>query len=156
MVDTPGQIEVFTWSASGSIIAESLASSLPTVLLFVMDTPRCHSPTTFMSNMLYACRYLTHTPSHSLAHSLSRSLALTLNNSSIFSILYKFKLPFIILFNKTDVLDHKFAIDWMTDFEAFQQALNTETSYMSSLTRSMSLVLDEFYGNIRVCKINIK
>jgi len=30
-VDTPGQIEVFTWSASGSIITNALAYSLPTV-----------------------------------------------------------------------------------------------------------------------------
>ena len=36
--DTPGQIEVFTWSASGSIITETLASTIPTVGLF---------PTTF-------------------------------------------------------------------------------------------------------------
>lgn len=31
IIDTPGQIEVFTWSASGSIITETLASTLPTV-----------------------------------------------------------------------------------------------------------------------------
>ena len=30
-IDTPGQIEVFTWSASGQIITETLASSFPTV-----------------------------------------------------------------------------------------------------------------------------
>jgi hypothetical protein len=28
--DTPGQIEVFTWSASGAIITEALAGTLPT------------------------------------------------------------------------------------------------------------------------------
>lgn len=56
LIDTPGQIEVFTWSASGSIITESLSSSLPTVLLYVVDTPRSSQPITFMSNMLYACR----------------------------------------------------------------------------------------------------
>ncbi|CAM9550293.1 unnamed protein product, partial [Chrysoparadoxa australica] len=54
-VDTPGQIEAFTWSASGRIITESLASTYPTILLYVVDTPRTASPTTFMSNMLYAC-----------------------------------------------------------------------------------------------------
>ena len=31
IIDTPGQIEVFTWSASGSIITETLASTIPTV-----------------------------------------------------------------------------------------------------------------------------
>lgn len=55
LIDTPGQIEIFTWSASGSIITEAIASSLPTVVAYVIDTPRTIAPVTFMSNMLYAC-----------------------------------------------------------------------------------------------------
>ena len=47
-----------------------------------------------MSNMLYAC-----------------------------SILYKTKLPMILVFNKTDVRDAGFAREWMTDYDAFQAAL---------------------------------
>lgn len=127
LADTPGQIEIFTWSASGVIISESLASSYPTVLLYVLDTPRCQRPETFMSNMLYAC-----------------------------SIMYKSQLPFLLVFNKTDVLSHHTAVQWMTDHEAFTAALNTagdgsgegRGGYMASLTRSMSLVLDEFYRTL--------
>ncbi len=52
------QIEIFTWSASGQIITESLSACFPVVVLYVLDTARTTSPVTFMSNMLYACSIL--------------------------------------------------------------------------------------------------
>lgn len=146
LVDTPGQIEVFVWSASGTILLESLASSFPTIIAYVIDTPRTASTSTFMSNMLYAC-----------------------------SILYKTKLPMILVFNKTDVKDAAFAKEWMTDFEAFQSALRRDeesdqlgggegegsmghggSGYMGSLLNSMSLVLEEFYAHLSVVGVSSK
>lgn len=141
LVDTPGQIEVFVWSASGTILLESLASSFPTVIAYIIDTPRTSSTSTFMSNMLYAC-----------------------------SILYKTKLPMILVFNKTDVKDASFAKEWMTDFEAFQAALQDDensnafggteggegggSGYMGSLLNSMSLMLEEFYAHLSVVGVS--
>ncbi|ORY13721.1 hypothetical protein BCR34DRAFT_586310 [Clohesyomyces aquaticus] len=141
LIDTPGQIEVFVWSASGEILLSSLASTFPTVIAYIIDTPRTTSTSTFMSNMLYAC-----------------------------SILYKTKLPMILVFNKTDAQDASFAKEWMTDFEAFQDALRNEeegggfggegsaigggSGYMGSLLNSMSLVLDEFYKHLSVVGVS--
>ncbi|GAA5994688.1 GTPase NPA3 [Rhodotorula paludigena] len=134
LLDTPGQIEIFTWSASGSIITDALASALPTVVVYIIDTPRTTAPATFMSNMLYAC-----------------------------SILYKTRLPFLLVFNKTDVEPHGFALEWMRDFEKFQDALlerrrthgeEDGPAYMDSLMNSMSLVLDEFYKHLRAVGVS--
>ena len=55
LVDTPGQIEIFTWSASGAIITEAFASTFPTIIAYVVDTARSAAPQTFMSNMLQVC-----------------------------------------------------------------------------------------------------
>uniref|UniRef100_A0A672PEN9 GPN-loop GTPase n=1 Tax=Sinocyclocheilus grahami TaxID=75366 RepID=A0A672PEN9_SINGR len=84
LIDTPGQIEVFTWSASGTIITEALASSFPCVVIYVMDTSRSVNPVTFMSNMLYAC-----------------------------SILYKTKLPFIVVMNKVKIILSKLSCSFL-------------------------------------------
>lgn len=130
IIDTPGQIECFIWSASGAIITEAFASSFPTVIAYIVDTPRNVSPVTFMSNMLYAC-----------------------------SILYKTKLPMIVVFNKTDVQDDGFIKDWMADFESFQEALRKDgdeegSGYMNSLVNSMSLMLEEFYSTLDVVGVS--
>merc|ERR1719219_792501 len=120
VIDTPGQIEVFTWSASGAIITEAFAQMMPTVICYGLDSSRCTSPTTFMSNMLYAC-----------------------------SIMYKTKLPFFIVLNKADIISPDYAIEWMTDYQSYQEALNDDDTYSSSLARSLSLVLDEFYEDVK-------
>ena len=130
VIDTPGQIEIFTWSASGSIITESLAATRPTICVYIIDASKTTSATTFMSNMLYAC-----------------------------SILYKTRLPFIVVLNKNDLHDTAYAQEWMQDFETFHAAIHQQqqqededqsSSYMTSLVTSMSLVLEEFYRHLRV------
>jgi GPN-loop GTPase len=101
VVDTPGQIEVFTWSASGQLIAESFAAVLPTTLLFVADTVRCvSSPHTFVSTMLYSS-----------------------------GIMLKQQVPLVVVFNKTDVVSADTVIGWMRDNDALDDAVaNPQTT----------------------------
>ncbi|XP_052208353.1 GPN-loop GTPase QQT2-like isoform X2 [Diospyros lotus] len=125
LVDTPGQIEIFTGSASGAIITEAFASTFPTVIAYVVDTPHSAHPPIFMSNMLYAC-----------------------------SILYKTQLPLVLAFNKIDVAQHQFALEWMEDFQAFHAVLDSDHSYTSTLTHSLSFALDDFYKNLKYAGVS--
>ena len=125
LVDTPGQIEVFNWSASGTIITDSFASTYPTVLLYIIDSVRCTNPVTFMSNMLYAC-----------------------------SLYYKSKLPIILVFNKTDVQDNGYAIEWMNNLEEFEEAIRSSSSYMSDLSTQMARALEEFYTKLKTVGVS--
>jgi GTPase SAR1 family protein len=122
-IDTPGQIEVFSWSASGQVITDTLALTYPTIITYVVDTDRCKNPNTFMSNMLYAL-----------------------------SIMYKSRLPMVVAFNKIDICSHLMLVDWMKDYSAFQKAIQKEETYRADLSHSMSLVLDEFYKTLCVCE----
>lgn len=120
VIDTPGQIEVFNWSASGSIIMDALAVSFPMTVAFIVDTHRCESPVSFTSNMLYAS-----------------------------SVLYKTKLPFILCFNKADLASWRERAVWLDDVEAFCSAAQSDDSYSSSLSRSCAITMMEFYRSIR-------
>lgn len=125
--DTPGQIEAFAWSASGGMITQELASTFPTVILFVVDIPRCSHTPTFISTMLYAC-----------------------------SILYRSGLPVVLALTKTDVKPADEIISWMTDNDKFEEAISKEgdSSYFSDFNRSTGSIFSELYETIPVVPVS--
>ena len=127
VIDTPGQLEVFSWSASGKLISDSFSLLYPSILIYIIDMPRCNNPNTFSSNMLYAL-----------------------------SIMYKMKLPLLIAFNKSDLAKDSKVIEWMNDYESLQIELKKKDDYMSTFSSSLSLLLNEFYKTIKFAKVSSK
>ena len=127
VTDTPGQLEVFSWSASGKLISDSFSIIFPSILIYIIDLPRCSNPNTFCSNMLYAL-----------------------------SIMYKMKLPLLIAFNKADIAKDTKVIEWMDDYESLQKVLKAKDDYMSTFSSSLSLLLAEFYKTIKYVKVSSK
>ena len=127
VMDTPGQLEVFSWSASGKLISDSFSLIFPSILIYIIDLPRCSNPNTFSSNMLYAL-----------------------------SIMYKMKLPLLIAFNKADIAKDTKVIEWMDDYESLQNVLKKQDDYMSTFSSSLSLLLAEFYKTIKYVKVSAK
>ena len=127
VMDTPGQLEVFSWSASGKLITDSFSLIFPSILIYIVDIPRCNNPNTFSSNMLYAL-----------------------------SIMYKMKLPLLIAFNKLDIAKENKVIEWLQDFESLQEALKKKDDYISTFSSSLSLLLAEFYKTIKYVSVSSK
>jgi GTPase SAR1 family protein len=127
VMDTPGQLEVFSWSASGKIITDSFSLIFPSILIYIIDIPRCNNPNTFSSNMLYAL-----------------------------SIMYKMKLPLLLAFNKVDIAKENKVIEWMQDYQSLQQALSKKDDYISTFSSSLSLLLNEFYKTIKYVSVSSK
>eukprot|EP00340_Litonotus_pictus_P013200 CAMPEP_0170539788 /NCGR_PEP_ID=MMETSP0209-20121228/104206_1 /TAXON_ID=665100 ORGANISM="Litonotus pictus, Strain P1" /NCGR_SAMPLE_ID=MMETSP0209 /ASSEMBLY_ACC=CAM_ASM_000301 /LENGTH=251 /DNA_ID=CAMNT_0010841919 /DNA_START=144 /DNA_END=899 /DNA_ORIENTATION=+ len=127
VVDTPGQLEVFSWSASGKLISDSLALVYPTVLVYVVDLVRNQNPNTFVSNMLYAL-----------------------------SIMYKMQLPLILVLNKKDLVEEDTVVSWISDYTELQAALDKDSEYISSFSNSLCLAFEEFYKTIDYVSVSSK
>lgn len=52
-------------------------------------------------------------------------------------------------FNKADVVRPDFAFKWMRDLDALQVALDASDTYAATLSRSLALVLEEFYEHLQ-------
>lgn len=118
-VDTPGQIEMFTWSASGTIISDSLLYSFPTVILFVIDSVKAANPSVLVSNLIQAV-----------------------------SIFYRLKIRIIIVVNKIDIASPHRIKSWLGDFESFKEVIEESGTFTSDLNRSLSVCLEEFCQNL--------
>ena len=57
-------------------------------------------------------------------------------------------MPLLLVFNKSDVCAPDFAAEWMADFDVFHAALEGETTYAATLSRSLSVVLEKFYQEL--------
>lgn len=131
--DTPGQIEIFTWSASGEIISKYMSTIYPTVILYVVDAERCTNPMTFTASMIYAC-----------------------------SIMYRLGLPIIVVFNKADLVPKEQSpVLWMRDhdllseeFRALLDSAPDSASYSEVFYDGVSTVLEEFYSLIESCSVS--
>jgi hypothetical protein len=101
---------------------------MPVKILYTIDSFRCQNPNVFLSNLLFSE-----------------------------SIKYRFqKYPFVLILNKSDAADGDKLINWIKDYEKFMTALQEDSSYLSSLSKSIVLNLSEFYEKMPVAKVSAK
>ncbi|OAG32183.1 hypothetical protein NEDG_02102 [Nematocida displodere] len=122
VIDTPGQIEMFTTSVSGQILTKCLSGAPNTEvkLLYVLDGESAQNPQCFVSNMLFAT-----------------------------SIFYRFKEPLLLIVNKSDIEGSQKIRAWTSDFSLFTDDLTT-TDFITPTLRSMALWTEEFYSAFKL------
>ena len=101
LIDTPGQLELFAFRASGPYIVDELTSN-PKAMLYLFDATFSANPLNYISNMFLATAIHT-----------------------------RFLLPQVYALSKTDLVTKKAVksiLDWGRHVSALQEALDTETS----------------------------
>lgn len=127
IIDTPGQIEAFTWSSFGFVLVDALKSleNTEVYVLYTIDSHYSTKPEVFMSNMIFA--------------------------SSI-ACFYDSKI--ICLFNKMDQIDEKDKLmNWMRDYDSFRESLD-DNAMCSPMLSSLSLYLEDLYNFLDACFIS--
>ena len=100
-------------------MCETFSSSFPVTFLYVIDLARAIYPLTFVSNILYSC-----------------------------SVLYKSRLPLMLILNKVDITSADFLREWLNDSDTFDKALEKEEFFAGSFARSLASTLEYFYQKI--------
>ncbi|KAF7684179.1 GPN-loop GTPase 1 [Astathelohania contejeani] len=120
IIDTPGQIEAFTWASPGYVLIEGLKSlkSYKIEILYVIDSEQTEQHAVFMSNMMYAA-----------------------------SIMCRYQVDTTCVFNKSDLAGTDKTLEWIRDYQKFRESLPQEEMY-SSMLSSMALHFEEFYNFI--------
>lgn len=131
IIDTPGQIETFTWSASGEIILNMLKTVSPYFRVhYIVDTIKCTDPKVFVSSMLYLC-------------SIYYKLGLTQKETRI-------------IFNKCETKQTETLIEGFTnDTEDISMKLRSDsfsTDFFVSIAEVFDILYKEFEHHYISCK----
>ncbi|KAI5189491.1 GPN-loop GTPase [Nematocida minor] len=126
VIDTPGQIEMFTTSISGQILTQCLSRTkgIRVKMVYVVDGEKAQSPQCFISNMLFAT-----------------------------SIHYRFNEQLLVVVNKSDMEGSEKIEEWASSFETFAADL-PEEEMSTPLTRSIALWMEEFYSNFSLLHVS--
>ncbi|KAM0676492.1 hypothetical protein GVAV_000460 [Gurleya vavrai] len=125
IIDTPGQIEAFTWSSPGFVLVEALKTlDYKINILYIIDSEISQRQDVFISNMLYAA-----------------------------SLSCRYDLECYCIFNKSDLVSDSKLVDWMKDYSLFRESLN-ENEMSSSMVGSLALYFEEFYNQFKSCLIS--
>ncbi|ADM11136.1 conserved hypothetical ATP binding protein [Encephalitozoon intestinalis ATCC 50506] len=124
IIDTPGQIEAFTWSSPGYVLIEALKTVGEVILVYVVDSVSSHKHAVFMSNMMYAA-----------------------------SLMCRYEVETLCLFNKKDLSGSELLEEWISDYESFRDSLNDEDMF-SPILGSMALHFEEFYNSIKTVSVS--
>lgn len=103
IIDTPGQIEAFTWSSPGEIVMRVLKN---VYILYVIDLSLCENKAVFINNMIFAvalkCRF-------------DKPVLVVFNRT-----------------NRVNVSEKDIEL-WIKDYNAFRETLSEDESELGSL-----------------------